>query len=352
MIHMGIKPHKCAECGKRFTEKQHLESHQRVHTGERPFKCHVCRKVFSQSGTLQNHLKKHFEDAQSTPDARQAASHEQFINNIQYQMMLARAQMAQGGLDNSMVMPDVSAGSIHMRSLSVDSSIGVPQPTKSPALDTVAAALASRSVSVDSAIALQQLQEQMQVAAQMERQMQEQLAAVANAERAMQEQIQATASAEQAMREQLQQAVQEQMQRAQQAQLAATAQEQLQRAQMAEAAGQEQVQQALHAASTGDQHQQAEAGDQASPEQEHTPPGVEQDVLRVPNTKHVVDGQPRMMVEGSAESVPEEAVSADSEMKDQSDSKGLSENGQESQETMDVTNKPDNDVEMAEVSQS
>ncbi|XP_076080826.1 uncharacterized protein LOC143051782 [Mytilus galloprovincialis] len=227
MIHMGIKPHKCNECGKRFTEKQHLESHQRVHTGERPFKCHICRKVFSQSGTLQNHLKKHVEEPQASSELRQTASHEQFLNNIQYQMMLARAQMAQAqGLDNPLALSQImspgvdmqhvsSAGLVQMRSLSVDSSVGVAQPAKSPGLDTnVAAALASRSISVDSAIALQQLQEQMQAAATMERQMQEHLQAVANAERAMQEQIQATANAERQVQEQLQaeRAVQEQLQ--------------------------------------------------------------------------------------------------------------------------------------------
>ena len=181
MIHMGIKPHRCNECGKRFTEKQHLESHQRVHTGERPFKCHVCRKVFSQSGTLQNHLKKHFDEPQTSVEMRQATSHEQFLSNIQYQMLLARAQMAQGGLENSLalsqVIPpgidlqnlraagsvDASAGMVQMRSLSVDSSLGVAQPMKMAGVDTsVAAALASRSISVDSAIALQQLQEQLQ----------------------------------------------------------------------------------------------------------------------------------------------------------------------------------------------
>jgi ATP/maltotriose-dependent transcriptional regulator MalT len=53
------------------------------------------------------HLKKHFDEPQTSVEMRQATSHEQFLSNIQYQMLLARAQMAQGGLENSLALSQV-----------------------------------------------------------------------------------------------------------------------------------------------------------------------------------------------------------------------------------------------------
>ena len=43
------KPLSCAKCGKSFTSKSKLETHERVHTSEKPFCCLKCDKAFSQS---------------------------------------------------------------------------------------------------------------------------------------------------------------------------------------------------------------------------------------------------------------------------------------------------------------
>ena len=40
------KRHKCDDCGKGFTNKQHLLDHKNIHTGEKPYKCKHCSACF------------------------------------------------------------------------------------------------------------------------------------------------------------------------------------------------------------------------------------------------------------------------------------------------------------------
>jgi KRAB domain-containing zinc finger protein len=46
-VHTGDKQHKCDQCMKSFSRKQHLDMHIRVHTGVKPHKCDQCMKAFS-----------------------------------------------------------------------------------------------------------------------------------------------------------------------------------------------------------------------------------------------------------------------------------------------------------------
>ena len=56
--HKGIKPYKCSECSKGFTEKRLLKRHQTNHE-DKDHKCSMCVRKFSDHLQLQIHITKH-----------------------------------------------------------------------------------------------------------------------------------------------------------------------------------------------------------------------------------------------------------------------------------------------------
>ncbi|XP_073451038.1 uncharacterized protein [Aquarana catesbeiana] len=58
-VEIGEKLYSCSECGKCYSQKRHLLTHQRLHTGAVPFTCTECGKSFNEKRYLTNHQNSH-----------------------------------------------------------------------------------------------------------------------------------------------------------------------------------------------------------------------------------------------------------------------------------------------------
>lgn len=57
--HENKRPHKCPDCGQRFTQSTQLTVHRRSHSGARPYPCRICNRPFSHSNALMLHIRRH-----------------------------------------------------------------------------------------------------------------------------------------------------------------------------------------------------------------------------------------------------------------------------------------------------
>uniref|UniRef100_A0A8C6XNX1 C2H2-type domain-containing protein n=1 Tax=Naja naja TaxID=35670 RepID=A0A8C6XNX1_NAJNA len=59
LLHPGLRPFPCPECGKGFLDLAGLRKHERIHSGVCPHACPHCSKAFLGASDLRKHLKTH-----------------------------------------------------------------------------------------------------------------------------------------------------------------------------------------------------------------------------------------------------------------------------------------------------
>jgi len=58
-VHLQVRSHVCAECGRAFVERSHLVRHQRTHLPEKPFACSRCSYTSTRRDKLKEHCARH-----------------------------------------------------------------------------------------------------------------------------------------------------------------------------------------------------------------------------------------------------------------------------------------------------